>query len=335
MSLKTVTTDSGKTYTYDAQIPSMDDGMAFFQSQLTAYESRWYKTKYGHINFPELVDVNTETPEWADSVAFRMYDAVGSAKMIGANADDLPNVAATAKQFDAKIGYGGNRFEYSLDELRKSSHLGIPLDAELAQTARRTAEEKMQDIVYFGDEERGMTGLFNNPNIPVENSTLDWYDPTTTAMEIIEDINRILNLVFENTKGISTANTLVLSSKRWTLINQKYASDLAPSADNTVMALLKTNNVYTATTGQPLRIFQRFQLNQEQLPNYIPGYTDGDLIMAYEKTPENLEAHMPMPWRPTAPQPRNLKISVPCEFKISGTVVRYPLTAVYSKQVKR
>lgn len=333
MNMKTVTLDNGKTVSFDAKLPTVDDGLAFYISQLTAFEPRWYETKYPSVDFQELVPVNTSTPEWADEVAWRMYDGVTMGKFIGANADDLPRVAVTAKMFKAPIGYAGNAFEYSLDELRKASYLGLPLDDSLARMARRGAEEHIQRVVYFGDADRNMTGLFNNPNVPTSNSTLDWFDAGTTALDIVADVNEILTAVYDNTKGVSLPNTLVLPANRWTFLSTTFASSQFP--DKSILDLIKERNVHTERTGGDLTIVPRFQLKQEDLPAFIPGYTDGDIIMAYEKLPDNLETHIPMPWRPTAPQPRNLKIEVPCEYKASGTQFRYPMTAIYRKMIKR
>lgn len=342
MSKKTVVLDkdtvtgryqAGMSVTFDSRLPTVDDGLGFMISQLAYLESKWYEAKYPEVNFGELVDVNTETPEWADSVDFRMYDGVTMGKFIGANADDLPRVAASAKLFSAKIGYGGNEFEYSLDELRKSAHLNLPLDNTLAKMARRGAEEHTQRVVYFGDAERGMTGLFNNPNVPVDNSLLDWFDPATTPLDIFEDLNDILSEVYTNTKGVHTANTLVLPANRWTYIVRTPMSETIP--DVTILDYLKKNNVYTARTGLPLNVFTRFQLTQEELAKNINGYSDGDIVLAYDKSPENLETHIPMFWRPTAPQPRGLKIVIPAEYKASGVQWRYPMSGVYRKMIKR
>lgn len=324
---------AGHTVSFDARLPTIDDGMAFFISQLTALESRWYETKYPSVDFSELVSINTETPEWADSVAWRMYDGVTMGKFIGASADDLPRIAATAKLFDAPIGYAGNEFEYSLDELRKSAFLGLPLDSSLARLARRGAEEHTQRVVYFGDADRGMTGLFNNPNVPTANSTLNWFDPATTALQILADVNVLLTTVYNNTKGVSVADTLVISANRWTLLTTMIASTLNPQY--TAFDLIRDKNVYTARTGRPLKIVPRFQLTQEELQTNIPGYTAGDILMAYENTPENLETHIPMFWRPVAPQPRGLKIVVPAEYKASGVQWRYPMSAAYRVMVTR
>ena len=85
------------------------------------------------------------------------------------------------------IGYAGNSFEYSLDELRKSQQLRLPLDTTYGKMANRGAQEHTQRVAYFGDADRGMTGLFNNPNLALDNSTVDW--STATGQEIIDDMN--------------------------------------------------------------------------------------------------------------------------------------------------
>lgn len=339
---KTVTLDqntstgnyqAGQTFTFDARLDTVDDGLAFFISQLSAIEPQWYETKYPGIDFSELVSVNTSTPEWADDVVWRMYDGVTMGKFIGASADDLPRVAATAKLFKAPIGYAGNEFEYSLDELRKSSMLGLPIDNTLARLARRGAEEHTQRVVYYGDADRGMTGLFNNPNVPTANSTLDWFAVGTTPLQILADINAVLTTPYNNTKGVSFADTLILPANRWTFLTTTLASSTIP--DRTILDLIKTNNVFTARTGRPLKILPRFQVTQEELAANIPGYTLGDIIVAYENNAENLETHIPMFWRPTAPQPRGLKIVVPAEYKASGVQWRYPMSAAYRVMVTR
>lgn len=333
MNMKTVTLDNGRTVSYDASMPTVDDGLAFYQSQLAYLEPRWYETKYPGIDYPELVPVNTSLPEWVNEVNWRMYDGVTMGKFIGANADDLPRVAISAKMFKAPIEYAGNEFEYSLNEMRVAAAMNLPLDTSMAALARRGAEEHTQRVVYFGDAERNMTGLFNNPNVPADNSTLDWFDPATTPLDIVADVNELLTSIYDITKGVSLPDTLVLPAKRWAFLSTTFASAQFP--DKSIMDLIKERNVHTERTGGELRVVPRFQLNQEELAKFIPGYTDGDIVMAYERLPDNLETHIPMPWRPIAPQPRGLKIVVPAEYKASGTQFRYPLTAAYRKMIKR
>lgn len=316
----------GTVLSFDENIRTMDDGVAFYISQLANLEARIYEAKYLNINYMDLIPVDTSMPEWVDSVDYISIDAATMGKFIGANADDLPNVAANAHKSSIPVGYAGNAFSYSRDELQKSVQTRMPLDVTLARGARRGAEEHMQSVAYFGDSGRGMTGLFNNPNLTLDNSTLDWNDSGTTALQIVADINDFLKSVWINSSNIHAANTLVLPSERWSKLATTPVSDVNP--DKTILALLRERNVYTEMTGQPLRIIPRLQLAQEELVKHDPTVTK-DRMMAYEYNQENLVMHIPMMWRPIAPQVDGLKIRVPAEYKVSGVEFRYPLSGAY------
>lgn len=312
---------AGQTIVFDRNIRTTDDGLGFYISQLAQVEPRIYETKYPNINFQELVPVNSSIPEWVDSVDYISYDAVTLGKFIGANADDLPNVAIKAKKDSVPVGYAGNSFEYSLDELRKSQQLNMPLDTTMASAARRGAEEHMQRVAYFGDEERNMFGLFNHPNITVDStSTLDWSASGTTGKMILDEVNGWIGDSWNQSKGVHVPNTMVLAAKRWTYLATTMATEYAP--DKTLLEILQKQNLYTRMTGQEMTIAPRFQLEGA-------GTSGKDRVMIYEKNPENLVMYIPMFWRPAAPQPRNLKIKIPAEYKVSGTEFRYPMSATY------
>jgi len=324
--LPAVGLQKGTVISFDAEMRTIDDGLAFYISQLSQVESRIYEAKYLNINFADLIPIDTSMPEWVDSVDYISIDAVTMGKFIGAAADDLPNVSANAHKSSIKVGYAGNSFEYTLDELRKSAQMRMPIDVSLARAARRGAEEHMQEVAYFGDADRGMTGLFNNPNVSLDNSTLDWNDPATTPLEIVADVNDFLTSVWATSSNIHVPNTLVLPSERWSFLATTTASTVNP--DVTIMDLLMKNNVYTKMTGQQLRVVPRLQLSATELAKYDAAITK-DRMMAYENNSENLVMHVPMVWRPIAPQARNLKIKVPAEYKVSGVEFRYPLSGAY------
>lgn len=330
MAKKTITLDqdfphlglsAGQTIVFDDAIATIDDGIGFYLSQLAYVEPRIYATKYPHINYQELIPVDTDVPEWVDSVDYISYDAVTMGKFIGANADDLPNVALNAKKDSVPVGYAGNSFEYSLDELRKSQRLNLPLDTSLASAARRGSEEHIQRVAYFGDADRNMYGLFNHPNVTTDGtSSLNWKAANTTGKMILDEINGWLGDVWNQSKGIHVPNAMVLPAARWTFLATTMATEYAP--DKTLLDILQKQNLYTTMTGQPLDIKPRFQLDGA-------GASGKDRVLIYEKNPENLFMKIPMFWRPVAPQPRNLKIKVPAEYKTSGVEFRYPMSAAY------
>ncbi len=316
--------DAGHTVQFADGLKTMDDGMGFYISQLANLEAKIYEAKYTNINFQEMVPVNTSVPEYVDSWDYISYDAVTLGKFIGSSADDLPSVQASANKTSVPIGYAGNSFDYSLDELRKTQQMRMPIDTIKGRAAFRGSQEHSQRVAYFGDDARNMTGLFNNPNLAVDNSTVNW--ATATGQEIVADMNSLLIEVWINSANTHVANTLALDSARYAQISSQRMDS---GTDTTILEFFKKNNLYTTMTGAELRIFPRLQLSASVLA--ANGVSNGgkDMMMAYELNDDNLGMVNPIPWRPLAPQMKNLTVIVPCEYKISGVEFRYPFSAAY------
>lgn len=314
----------GHQVTFTDGLPTVDDGISFYISQLANLEARIYQAKYTSINFAELVPINTNVPEWADSWDYISYDAVTIGKFIGSSADDLPNVAIAANKTSVPIGYAGNSYDYSLDELRKSQQMRIPLDTTKAQAAFRGSQEHTQRVAYFGDAARQMTGLFNNANVQLDSSTINW--ATATGAEMVQDMNSLLVKVWVNSANVHVPNVLVLDSVRYAQISSKR---MDTGTDTTVLEFFLRNNLYTNLAGQPLRVVPRLQLTAANLA--AGGVSNGskDRMMAYELNDENLGMVNPIPWRALAPQMRGLNVFVPAEYKTSGVEVRYLFSAAY------
>lgn len=298
-------------------LPTIDDGLAFYISQLTQLEPTIYAALYTNINFQELIPINTDYPEWADTWEYISYDAVTLGKFIGSSADDLPKIGINANKSVVPIGYAGNAYDYSLDELRKSQQLRIPLDVTKAQMAFRGAQEHTQRVAYFGDAPRGMQGLFNNANLALDNSTVDWN--TATGQEIVSDMNGLGIDVWINSANVHLPNTWIIPSTRYARISERR---MDTGTDTTVLEFFMLNNIYTSMTGQRPRLEPRLQLADA-------GVSNRDRMMAYELNAQNLGMVNPIPWRALAPQMRGLNVFVPCEYKISGVEFRYPFSGAY------
>ena len=309
---------AGHTVTFTDGLPTMDDGFAFYISQLANLESTIYEAKYTSINYAEMVPINANVPEWADSWDYISYDAVTVGKFIGSSADDLPNVTASANKTSVPIGYAGNSFSYSLDELRKTQQLRMPIDTIKARAAFRGAQEHTQRVAYFGDAARGMSGLFNNPNVSLDNSTTDWTIATGEA--IVADMNSLLVKIWINSANTHLPNAIAMDSNRFALISSRPMSATFPNM--TILEYFKKNNLYTTSTGAEIKIFPRLQLKGA-------GGSGKDRMMAYELNDENLGIVNPIPWRALAPQLVGLNVNVPCEWKVSGTEVRYVFSMAY------
>jgi len=312
---------TGFTFQYDADLQyarSFDaGGVAFYISQLTNLEAKVYETLYPDIIFDELVPVNTSDPEWVDNVAYMSYNAVTMGKFIAANGRDLPQSDIDASISYIPVGYAGNSYGYSLEELRKAAAMRIPLDAVKARMSYRGARQHQQQVAFFGDTNRKMFGLFNHPNVPLDNSTIDWDTADGDAM--VAALNSLLIKVWNQSNTRHVPNTLLIPTNIWAVINAKR---MAIGTDTTVLEYLRINNNSTAVTGRPLEIRPVLWLNDA-------GTAGAPRMMAYEKNDDNLTMRMPIPWRSLPPQPTALRLEITAEYKISGCEFRYPLSAAY------
>lgn len=312
---------TGFTFQYDADLAYAmsfnDAGVAFYISQLTNLEAKVYETLYPDIIFDQLVPVDTSDPEWIDQVAYMSFNAVTMAKFIAANGRDLPQSDIDANISYIPVGYAGNSYGYSLEELRKAAAMRIPLDATKARITYRGARQFQQQIAFFGDASRNMYGLFNHPNVPLDNSTVNWN--TATGAEMVAALNSLLIKVWNQSNTRHVANTLLLPTTIWSIISSKR---MDTGTDTTVLEFFRRNNNSTGVTGQPLDIRAVLWLNDA-------GASGAPRMMAYEKNQDNLTMRMPIPWRSLPPQATALRLEIPCEFKLSGTEFRYPLSAAY------
>lgn len=318
--INVVDSSTGFQFSYDSDLQNMrtaDAGVAFYISQLTNLEAKVYETLYPDIIFPELVPVNTSDPEWVDQVAYMSFNAVTMGKFIAANGRDLPQSDIDASISFIPVGYAGNSYGYSLEELRKAAAMRIPLDATKARITYRGAMQHSQQVAFFGDANRNMYGLFNHPNVPLDNSTLNWN--TATGAEMVAALNSLLIKVWNQSNTRHVANTLLLPTTIWSIISSKR---MDTGTDTTVLEFFRRNNNSTGVTGQPLDIRAVLWLNNA-------GTAGAPRMMAYEKNEDNLTMRNPIPWRPLPPQATALRLEVPCEYKISGTEFRYPLSAAY------
>ena len=307
------------TYQYDAdmQLATADDGLAFFTSQLSNTEAKIYEAKYRNIVYQDFIPVDTSAPEWVDEVTYISYDAVTMGKFIGANAKDLPESDLTAAKSTIPVFYGGNAYSYSLDELRKSQALRMPVDVTKGRMSFRGFQEHAQRVAFFGDSDRNVAGLFNNGNVQTDNSVVNW--ATATGQEIVADMNSLLIKVWQNSAEVHVPGVLVLPSDQWAIISNKR---MDTGTDTTVLQFFKMNNLYKDLTGGDLVIKPNFELK-------TGGVASAPRMMAYELNDENLTMQMPMMWRAVAPQADGLRIKVPAEYKFGGVEFRYPGSAAY------
>lgn len=285
-----------------------DDNSVFFAKALEFSMAQAYQRPIPAMSADRLVPVDNETPEWADSVSYEIYDTVGMAKIIAAYSDDLPRADIRGVEKVVPVVTLGNSFGYTTKDLRTALNNRTNLPVLRAVAARTHVARKENSLKIRGDTAYGMFGLINHPNITdVAQVTGNW--GTATGDQIVDDLNALINAIITQSNGTHTPNRLGVSS----LTRSRMATKRMSGAQQTTV----------------------MQFFREQFPEIdivvveelrAQGAAGSEVVIAAEMNATNYHYKAAMPFRQHPPQARNLEFVVPCEARTAGLVVMQPLS---------
>jgi hypothetical protein len=295
----------------------LDSGeTAAFTRQLMWIETAIYETEYPENRARQFIPEDGSVANWAETYTWRIWNWAAMATLISRYSDDLPAVDVMAAEKIQKIESLGVSFGYSIQDLRAASRLNMPLDTEKGDLARRTIENKIENLAVFGDATSGLPGFVNMPNVPILSSPTDltgnWLTGATPK-EILADMHAMPNAVDENTKGTHKANTLLLPRRHYRHI------------------ATTTLNDFTSETIMTTFLKQSDTVRQVDQWNYLDTASNasGPLAVCYEKNPRVVKLVIPQPFEMMPPQAANLAFKIPCHARYGGVSWRYPMAAVY------
>jgi hypothetical protein len=292
---------------------TMDDGLDYLRRNLEHIQAKTYEKKYPGIIYPTVCPVSFEAGAMANAITYETMDQRAKARLLAVGSDTMPMADISKGHFTMPVEHGGLGYQYTLQELREAQFLGVPLDQRRADAVRQGVEELTQDICFLGSPTHNLPGFLNNADIPSAGAGFGTWSGAT-ADEIIADVNQGLNLVWSRSKTSHLAGTVLLPPTAFT----KLATTMVGTEHNrSLLDVLQTSNLYYARTGMPLEIVPVNSLEG------LGAASTGRLVI-YEKNPDNLTMHVPMPLQFVAPQAVDLNVRVPGEFRISGVEIRYP-----------
>lgn len=306
-------------------LPDAQAALGFLIQQTSHIEPEVYRIEYPDIQYPALIPVDTSANEWAKSVTFFSMDKAGRAQWFNHNATDLPLADVERAKHEQTIEMAGIGYRYTLEELGQAMMVpGTNLTSEKAEAARRAYEEFVDDVALNGDTGKAIEGLINHSSVtavqaaPTSGGSTSWDDKT--GDEIVKDVNDALAGIWIDTKQVEMADTVLIPVASMTKIATKR---LSSEVETTVLKWLLENNVFTATTGQPLMVRAVRGLE-------TAGEGSSGRMIAYRRDPRVLKMHIPMPHRflpvyQTGP----ITFDVPGIFRLAGVDVRRPGSVRY------
>lgn len=321
----TVTAKDGKQVQLDGAVVTAlnngivdADGAFFFQRQLELIKARSYDVRYAELKARMLFPVSNEGGPGITSITYRTYDMAGAAKIINAYADDLPRADVAGKETTIPVRSVGISYGYNLDEIQASQLTGAALDQRRANAARRSNEQVVNDVAFFGDNESGLPGLFSNPNIPTgavvnPGSGTEWVNKTPD--EILFDVNDLFADIFETTKMVEQGNTLLMPPAQWSYI---MSTPRSSNSDTTIAQYLVQNSPYLNSLDDLIPVNECSAANNPLLST--------DAMVAYDRNPDKLQLEIPVELEMLPVQQKNLEFVVPGRSRLGGLNIYYPLS---------
>ena len=292
----------------------------FVVSQTSNIEAGVYARRYPNYDYASLVPVVTEGNEWARSTTFYSSDQVGKSEWISGAGDDMPLADITRDKHEHAFAMRGIGYEWNLEEVNVARMLGQNLSADKAAAARRVAEAFLYKVALTGDAEKNWTGLFNDAGVTAADVAADGassskYWTAKTPEQIVRDINDVLIGIHVDTEEVEMADTLLLPTAQLLYLAQ---TKISSTSDTTILAFIKANNAYTATTGRELMIRGSRSLATAGVGGVARG-------VAYWRNPEAVRFHLPMPYRFLPPfQVSSMSWHVGGIMRTGGTEIRLP-----------
>lgn len=286
-----------------------EDVSIFTARQLEYVKTQVYEAKFPDLKSLRIVPITTDTPPSAETVAYKIYDRYGMAKIIANYADDLPRADVAATEKKASVKSIGVAYGYSVLELAASNQTGANLPMHKALSARRAVEIELSRVALYGDDKHDLYGLLTHPNIgeTVLPSGKDWLTGNPTAQDLIDDVRAIYDAVRLQSNGAHTPNMLLLPMRHLALLQR---------------------TIMPNTMGKSVLTWLR-----EEFPNLkfeemleLQGKTgEKSHIVCGEFDRLNLSQEIPLMFDQLPAEARGLELLVNCHARTAGTLVYMPL----------
>lgn len=313
---------------------------AFFLRDLTEVMGRTFDVKYPDLKARQILPVFTGVDPGAEGYVWRQFDRVGAANVIHDYSADLPESEVVANEFQSRCLSLGASYTYSIQDLRKARMAGIPLETRKALSARRSMEQAIEQIAFFGiaqvpgtgasqalrfapasqntNDPLAMYGFTNFPGLVVNTTTNNWLLASTSVSTIVSDFNAQFLSIIKTSLGVHTPDTVVFPLSIWSALAT--AARSTTFTDDTILQYLRKENpwlkqVYWST------MLETAGLKQD-------GVTPGPRIMFLERNEENLSLVIPQEFEQLPPQMVNLMFKIPCHMRVGGIRVSYPKSIV-------
>jgi hypothetical protein len=291
---------------------------AMFARQLEHVFTQVYEVKKTASVWRQFAPINREVSNADEAHTFREIESFGEAKFVdGYAAKDFPSIEIQGKEFSGVVKSIGDSYAYTIQDMRRAAQTGLDLSARKAMIARDVIERKLDDVAFNGDATYGFTGLKALSNIIAVTPVVgDWENATTDGTEMLADVTKMAEAIFEQTKGECEGSVLLAPTKAYKKLRYTYLPGSGGSPRTTLEEF-----ILGGVKGLS-RIIHAPRLD-------TAGASSKGRLMLLDNRPEVLEAVLPQDFEQFAPQQDGLRFLVPCHARWGGWKLHQPKGVAY------
>ena len=311
----------------------------FFQRQLEYIQATSYDVLYPDLKGRELLVTNSEGGEGINTITYRSYDKRGETAIIAGKATDLPRGDIDGKEYSISVKTLGNAYGYSRQELAAAKLVGMPLDSRKAEATRRSYEEKVNQIIFFGDAENNLQGFYDGPagapaltatrSVMAQNAgstSRHWKNKTPT--EIIYDLTQAVTQMYVDTKQIFKPNEIWLSVENLQLLHNTPRSE---TTDTSIIEWFVRNNKFITSTEQfkDINELEGIFPNPSSPSSAFATGNGFEGITVVASSPDNYRTREPFPYVHLPVQLKGLEFEINCYGRFAGVEMIRPAAVTH------
>ncbi|MEM9214069.1 MAG: major capsid family protein [Cyanobacteria bacterium P01_F01_bin.150] len=172
----------------------------------------------------------------------------GEAALMSTDASDIPLVEITASENNYRVAKAMAGFSISYDEEQAAAIAatnGVTYNVRNTKqtTAARVIGERLNDFAAYGSTNLNVTGLVNDGNVTLTDSSFDPYDANSSAEDIADFILEELTAIATATNNVEDPTDLIVDTEFWGLIRRRTMKDSATPVLDFIKARLEESEV--------------------------------------------------------------------------------------------
>lgn len=312
----------------------LNDGEGvFFQRQLEYIQAQSFDVLYPDLMGRSCFSLNTEGGEGINTITYRSYDKRGETAIIAGKATDLPRGDISGEEYSITVKTLGNAFGYSRQELAAAKVTGMPLEARKAEATRRSYEEKVNQLIWFGNPENKINGVYGGPAdapwstvtispvaLPATGTDRTWGGADKTQDEIIKDLTDAMASMYKDTLKLFKPDMVFMS------VEKKLYLENTPRTgytDTSILSWFLANNRFIKSESQIKDI--------NELEGIFPDVAGGETINDFKPDgsgvegftivasgADNARIREPFPYMHLPVQYKGLEFEINCYGRFAG-----------------